>query len=225
MRILVVEDNQPLLTLTRAALENAAFETDGLSTAVEAGYALKAVEYAAMVLDLGLPGEDGLVFLKRLRAEGCSLPILVLTARGGVRDRVNGLDAGADDYLVKPFAAEELQARIRVLLRRPHGLLGNTLELGALSLDMRSRQVTIRGHPQPLPPRGIAILEILLRRAGHVVPKQLVEDHLFGLSGDGGANAVEVYVHRLRHFLDESGAGLRIHTIRGVGYMIVGPPD
>ncbi len=225
MRLLLVEDNEPLLALTRAALQKAGFETDGLATAAAAGQALASVEYGAMILDLGLPGEDGLEFLKRLRGEGCSLPIVVLTARGSVRERVDELDAGADDYLVKPFATEELVARIRVLLRRPNGLLGDRLEFGPLSLDTRSRQVLVSGRPQQVPPREVAVLEILLRRAGHVVAKQAVEDHLFGLARERGPNAVEVYVHRLRRFLESAATDLQIHTIRGVGYMIAGQPN
>jgi DNA-binding winged helix-turn-helix (wHTH) protein len=136
---------------------------------------------------------------------------------------VRGLDAGADDYLVKPFAQEELQARIRVLLRRPGGLLGQALELGKLRLDTVSREVTIDGAPQSLSPREMTVLEILLRRAGHVVPKSILEDHLFGLSADVGSNAVEVYVHRLRKQLTEARAGVEIHTIRGIGYLVSGP--
>ena len=176
-----------------------------------------------MVLDLGLPDQDGLDVLRKVRAAGNTLPILILTARGGVEDRVRGLDAGADDYLVKPFAQEELQARIRVLLRRPGGLLGQALELGKLRLDTVSREVTIDGAPQSLPPREMTVLEILLRRAGRVVPKNILEDHLFGLSADVGSNAVEVYVHRLRKQLTEAHAGVAIHTIRGIGYLVSGP--
>jgi len=219
MRLLLVEDNSRLLTLTRDALARAGFDTDGVSTATDAEAALRSVAYSAMVLDLGLPDQDGLVLLKQLRAAGNTLPILVLTARGGVEDRVRGLDAGADDYLVKPFAQEELQARIRVLLRRPGGLLGQALELGRLRLDTVSREVTIGGVPQSLPPREMTVLEILLRRAGRVVPKTLLEDHLFGLSADVSSNAIEVYVHRLRKQLTESQAGVDIHTIRGIGYL------
>jgi DNA-binding response OmpR family regulator len=173
-----------------------------------------------MILDLGLPDQDGLTLLKRLRASGHLLPILILTARGGIEDRVRGLDAGADDYLIKPFANEELVARIRVLLRRPGSLLGDTLELGTLRLDTASREVTLDDQPQFLSPREVAVLEILLRRSGRVVSKKLVEDHLFGLSADVGSNAVEVYVHRLRKQLAEAGADVAIHTIRGVGYLI-----
>ena len=220
MRLLLVEDNERLRTLTSAALARAGFETDGVATAGDAEAAMRAISYAVMVLDLGLPDQDGLALLKRVRDAGDTLPILILTARAGLDDRVRGLDAGADDYLVKPFAQEELVARIRVLLRRPGGLLGQALELGALRLDTISREVTIDGRPLSLSPREIAVLEMLLRRAGRVVPKKLVEDQLFGLSADFGSNAVEVYVHRLRKQLAEAGADVVVHTIRGIGYLI-----
>jgi DNA-binding response OmpR family regulator len=223
MRLLLVEDNERLLILTSKLLAKAGFETDGVTTVMDAAAALRSVSYSAMVLDLGLPDGDGLVLLKKVRAHGDSFPILILTARAGVEDRIRGLDAGADDYLIKPFAQEELLARIRALLRRPGGLLGDALGLGNLQLDTVSREVTIGGRPQSLSPRETAVLEILLRRAGRVVPKKLVEDHLFGLSGDVGSNAIEVYVHRLRKQLTEAGADLEVHTIRGVGYLVAPP--
>jgi DNA-binding response OmpR family regulator len=220
MRLLLVEDNARLSMLTGAALTKAGFEIDAFATAAEAEAAVRSVDYAAMILDLGLPDQDGLILLRRLRASGNALPILILTARSGIEDRVRGLDAGADDYLVKPFAQEELLARIRVVLRRPGSLLGNALQLGELSLDTVSRQVTLGDRSLSLSPREGAVLEILLRRSGRVVPKKIVEDHLFGMSGDVASNAVEVYVHRLRKQLAEAGADLEIHTIRGVGYLI-----
>jgi DNA-binding response OmpR family regulator len=223
MRLLLVEDNERLLILTSKLLAKAGFETDGVTTVMDAAAALRSVSYSAMVLDLGLPDGDGLVLLKKVRAHGDTFPILILTARAGVEDRIRGLDAGADDYLIKPFAQEELLARIRALLRRPGGLLGDALGLGNLQLDTVSREVTIGGRPQSLSPRETAVLEILLRRAGRVVPKKLVEDHLFGLSGDVGSNAIEVYVHRLRKQLTEAGADLEVHTIRGVGYLVAPP--
>ena len=220
MRLLLVEDNGRLLTLTKAALARAGFAADGFTTAADAEAALRSIAYSVMILDLGLPDEDGLALLRRLRTSGDTLPVLILTARGGIEERVRGLDAGADDYLVKPFANEELLARIRVLLRRPGHLLSDTLELGTLRLDTASRQVTIRDQAQFLSPREVAVLEILLRRSGRVVAKKLVEDHLFGLSEEVGSNAVEVYVHRLRKQLSEMSADIEIHTIRGVGYLI-----
>jgi DNA-binding response OmpR family regulator len=220
MRLLLVEDNARLSALIGVALTKAGFQVDGVSTAGDAAAALRALPYAAMILDLGLPDEDGLTLLVRTRQGGGALPVLILTARGGLQDRVRGLDSGADDYLVKPFSQEELQARIRALLRRPGGLLGAALELGNVRLDTVSRDVTVRGRRHPLSAREKAVLEILLRRSGRVVPKNLVEDHLFGLSNDVGSNAVEVYVHRLRRQLQEMEADVVIHTVRGIGYMI-----
>ncbi|HET6185039.1 MAG TPA: response regulator [Acetobacteraceae bacterium] len=220
MRLLLVEDNERLRALTAGALKAAGFDIDTACSAAEAEGLATALPYAAIILDLGLPDEDGLALLKRLRAGGRASPVLILTARGGVLDRVAGLDAGADDYLIKPFAMEELLARIRVLLRRAWGMTGDRLGVGALSFDVRTRETEVRGKVRPLPPRESAVLELLLRRAGRVVPKRLVEDQLFGLSGEGGANAIEVYVHRLRRFLADEAAGLRIDTVRGVGYVL-----
>jgi len=220
MRLLLVDDNERLSRLISASLAKAGFETDVFATAAEAAAAVESLLYSAVILDLGLPDQDGLALLKRLRASGNALPILILTARGGIEDRVRGLDAGADDYLVKPFAQEELIARLRAMLRRPGGLLGGALELGTLRLDTVSRQVTLGENPQFFSPREIAVLEILLRRSGRVVPKKVVEDHLFGLSGNLQSNAVEVYVHRLRKQLAEAGADVAIHTVRGVGYLV-----
>ena len=223
MRLLLVEDNDRLLGLTRNALAAAGFDTDGVATASDAEVALRAIAYAALILDLGLPDQDGLTLLTRLRAGGNKMPILILTARASVEDRVRGLDAGADDYLVKPFAQRELVARIRVLLRRPGGLLGQALECGNVRMDTGSRDLTIGGAQQFLSAREMAVLELLLRRAGRVVSKKVVEDHLFGLGAEGGANAVEVYVHRLRRQLAEGAADVQIHTLRGIGYMLAGP--
>jgi DNA-binding response OmpR family regulator len=219
MRLLLIEDNERLSGLIRESLAKAGFSTDVLATAGEADAAIKGVSYGAAILDLGLPDEDGLNLLKRLRRSGSSLPILILTARGGIEDKVCGLDAGADDYLTKPFAQEELIARLRALLRRPGSLLEHAIELGTLRLDTTSRQVTVAGKPQSFSPREVAVLEILLRRAGRVIPKKILEDHLFGM-GDVQSNAVEVYVHRLRKQLADAGSSTEIHTVRGVGYLI-----
>jgi DNA-binding response OmpR family regulator len=220
MRLLLIEDNERLSALIRAALAKAGYAADGFTTAEDAEAAIRSVSYALIILDLGLPDGDGLSLLKRVRSSGHSLPVLILTARGGLDERVRGLDAGADDYMVKPFANEELLARIRVLLRRSGDFLGDALELGTLRLDTASRQVTIREEVLFLAPREVAVLEVLLRRSGRVVHKKLVEDHLFGLSEGVGSNAVEVYVHRLRKQLSEAQADVEIHTLRGIGYLM-----
>jgi DNA-binding response OmpR family regulator len=220
MRILLIEDNDRLSTLLTTALARSGFEADVVSSVVDADAALSATRYPVIVLDLGLPDADGLDFLRDLRRRGVSTPVLILTARGGTKDRVRGLQAGADDYLGKPFALEELVARLQALLRRPGQLLGQALTIGNLMLDTESRQIEVGGAMIALSAREVAVLEILLRRAGKVVAKKLVEDQLFGLSGDVGSNAVEVYIHRIRKQLAEAGATARIDTIRGVGYMI-----
>ena len=220
MRLLVVEDNEELVKLIAQGLTTAGYTVDCVTTAADARHVLATIRYAAIILDLGLPDADGLTVLREIRSQKDAIPVLVLTARAGVHDRVEGLRSGADDYLVKPFAFEELVARVEALLRRPRQLLGMVLSVANLSLDTESRQAFIDDEPQILSARESAVLEILMRRKGRVVPKKIVEDQLFGLSGDVSSNAVEVYVHRLRKQLADRGANVRIHTIRGVGYMI-----
>jgi len=220
MRILVVEDNEELAQLLTQGLHAAGYETDLLTMAAEARTAVTTTRYAALVLDLGLPDGDGLSILREIRQREDPIPVLVLTARGGLHDRVIGLRSGADDYLVKPFAFEELVARLEALLRRPGQLLGRSLQVANLAFDTESRQAFIDDKPQVLSARETAVLELLMRRKGRVVSKKLVEDHIFGLSGEVASNAVEVYVYRLRKQLSERGAKVQIHTIRGVGYLI-----
>jgi DNA-binding response OmpR family regulator len=220
MRLLVVEDNEDLAGLLAKGLDAAGFTTDRVSNANEARTALTTTRYAAVVLDLGLPDEDGLSVLKEIRSRNDPIPVVVLTARAGVRDRVNGLRSGADDYLVKPFAFEELVARLEAVLRRPGRWLGSSLRVGNLVFDTESRQAFIDERPQSLSAREVAVLELLMRRHGRVVTKKLVEDQLFGLSGEVASNAIEVYVHRLRKQLAENGAKVQIHTMRGLGYLI-----
>jgi DNA-binding response OmpR family regulator len=220
MRVLLVEDNQELVPLIARGLEQAGLAADSVGTVTDAQHVLATVRYAAVVLDLGLPDQDGLSVLRGMRRRGDATPVLVLTARDGVTDRVTGLREGADDYLVKPFAMVELVARLRALLRRPGNLLGRVLTFGNVALDTEARQVMVDGRPRPFAARETAVLEILLRRGGNVAPKRLFEDQLFGMSGEGGANAVEVYVHRLRRLLGDAGATVKIHTVRGIGYLM-----
>ena len=220
MRVLLVEDNRELVSLLKKGLSHGGFSADSVGTAADAVHVLATMRYAAIVLDLGLPDEDGISLLRDIRRRGDSTPVLVLTARDGVTDRVTGLREGADDYMAKPFAMEELVARLQALLRRPGNLLGKRLTFGNVALDTEGRQVIVDGAVRPFPARETAVLEILLRRGGNVAPKRLFEDHLFGLSGDVGSNAVEVYVHRLRKMLADAGATVKIHTVRGVGYLM-----
>jgi len=173
-----------------------------------------------VVLDRGLPDTDGLEVLTEMRRRGDASPVLILTARGSLKDRVTGLQTGADDYLVKPFALEELVARLQALLRRPGNLLGLALRLGNLTLDTVGRQVFVEDRPIAFSAREIAVLEHLLRRSGRVVAKTLLESSLYGPAQEVGSNAVEVHVHRLRRHLAEADASVQVHTVRGVGYMI-----
>jgi DNA-binding response OmpR family regulator len=220
MRLLIVEDNEELAELLAKGLQTAGYESDTLSSIDEARSVLETTFYAALILDLGLPDGDGLELLRELRHRNNPIPVLVLTARGGLNDRVHGLRSGADDYLVKPFALEELIARLEAQLRRPGQLLGSSLRIANLEFNTQSRQASIDEQPQVLSARETAVLELLMRSKGRVVSKKQVEDHIYGHSGDVGSNAIEVYVHRLRKQLSDRGARVQVHTIRGVGYLI-----
>jgi DNA-binding response OmpR family regulator len=220
MRLLIVEDNEELAELLAKGLRTAGYEADVLSTVEDARAVLSTTFYAALILDLGLPDGDGLALLREIRQRDNPIPVLVLTARGGLHDRVHGLRSGADDYIVKPFALEELVARLEAQLRRPGQLLGNSLRIANLQFDTQNRQASIDDQPQVLSARETAVLELLMRSKGRVVSKKQVEDHIFGHSSEVASNAVEVYVHRLRKQLADRGAKVQVHTIRGVGYLI-----
>jgi DNA-binding response OmpR family regulator len=220
MRLLVVEDNRELSSLLERGLAAAGFAVDVVDTAELARLAVETRTYAAVVLDLGLPDADGLGLLKDMRARQDSTLILIITSRDGLDDRLTGLRAGADDYLVKPFALAELTERLRALLRRSGDIMGQVLEVGDLALDTRARQVFLRGQPLVLSGRELTLLELLMRRSGRVILKQHVEDQLFGLDSDVGSNALEVQVHRLRRRLEPLKARVQIHTVRGVGYLL-----
>jgi two-component system, OmpR family, response regulator QseB len=220
MRILLVEDNDRLADLVGQGLRAGGFAVDAFTSLGDADAAMATVAYDAVVLDLGLPDGDGLDLLKTVRQRGDSLPVLVLTARDGVDDRVRGLNVGADDYVVKPFAMAELLARVRALLRRPGNALGVRLSCGQVTMDTTSREVWIAEAVVALPRRETEMLEQLLRRAGRVVPKRSLEEGLYGFDDDVSANTVEVLMSRLRKRLLQTGADVTIHTLRGVGYML-----
>lgn len=224
LRILLIEDHQTLADALSDALVRRGFAVDlaeGLETADDY---LIGIDYAVILLDLGLPDGDGIEWLHALRQRGNATPVIVLTARGTVDARIKGLHGGADDYLVKPFDVDELHARILAVLRRQGGYLGKQLTCGRLHFEVDTRTAHVASRPLTLSVRETELLEILLRRVGHVVPKRFAEDQLFGVSSDLGSNAVEVYVHRLRKKLQESDSGTRIETLRGVGYMIMPQP-
>ncbi len=220
MRLLIVEDETRIAELVKAGLARAGFAVDVVGLCADARAALSVTRYDAAVVDLGLPDGDGLDLLRELRTKGNQTPVLVLTARDAVEDRVCGLDTGADDYLVKPFAMTELVARTKALLRRPGGVLGVTLKAGNLSFDTIERDVRIGGVPLVLPRRESAILENLMRRIGRVVPKLILEEKLYGLDDEHESNPIPVHVHHLRRKLLDAGASAEIHTVRGVGYLL-----
>jgi DNA-binding response OmpR family regulator len=220
VRLLVVEDEVRIAEILRKSLGKAGFAVDSVASCGDAQAALGVGTYDAMILDLGLPDGDGLALLGQLRSGRDQTPILVLTARDAIEDRVNGLDAGADDYLVKPFAMTELIARTKALLRRPGGALGTTLKAGNVSFDTIGRDVTIGGVPLLLPRRESAILEHLMRRLGRVVPKLVLEEKLYGIDDELESNAIPVHIHHLRKKLVDAGAAAEIHTVRGLGYLL-----
>ena len=220
MRLLVVEDEVRIVELVRSAFLRAGFTVDSMHTVADALAAASAIPYDAIVLDLGLPDGDGVALLKELKQTGSKTPVLILTARDAVADRVTGLDAGADDYLVKPFAMTELIARIKALLRRPGHALGTTLEAGNIVFDTIGRDVRVNDAMVALPRQELAILEHLMRRLGRVVPKAVLEDKLYGIDEELESNAIPVHVHHLRRKLLDAKASAEIHTVRGVGYLL-----
>ena len=220
MRLLIVEDETRIVEILKAALERAGFAIDAVSRYADAREAFSLTAYDAAVLDLGLPDGDGLKLLVELRFARNRVPILILTARDTVDDRVSGLNAGADDYLVKPFAMTELIARMKALLRRPGGALGAVLQAGNLCFDTIGRDVRVGADAVPLSRRECAILEHLMRRLGRAVPKTVLEERLYGIDDELESNAIPVHVHHLRRKLHEAQATSEIHTVRGVGYLL-----
>lgn len=220
MRLLIVEDEPALAGLLHSALVRAGFAGDVVSGIAEAEEHVRLAAYDALILDLGLADGDGLTMLRALRRRRNSLPVLILTARDTPEDRVTGLDSGADDYVIKPFHMDELISRVRALLRRPNTVLGVDLQLGNLVLHTTTREVAVDGQPVTLSLRETSLLELLLRRQGSVVPRESIEEGLYGFDNPIGPNAVEVLVHRLRRRLQEAGAAAVVHTIRGVGYLL-----
>jgi len=221
MRLLLVEDNERLSGFVAKGLRDAGFAVDAVALAEEARAALATTRYDAALLDLGLPDADGMTLLRELRAARQPLPVLILTARDGLSDRVAGLDAGADDYVLKPFEMAELVARVKALLRRPGGALGLVLEIGNMRFDTAARTLEIDGRPVLLSRRELTLLELLMRRQGRVVGKDALEEGLYGFEDGVDSNSVEVHVSRLRKKLAAANARPIIQTVRGVGYLLV----
>lgn len=224
MRLLIVEDSQELASAMVDAFAKVKVSCDVAGTAADAEQLIGAFHYAAIILDLGLPDEDGLDLLKRLRAEGRVEPVLILTARSAPDMRVQGLRLGADDYVIKPFYFQELHARVEALWRRRGGYIERQVRLGDLSFDLQTRETMIGAAPVELSTRESELLEILVRRSNHVTPRAVLEDQLFGSGEELSSNAVDVYVHRLRKKIEARSETVRVQTVRGVGYLLTVAP-
>ncbi|MFB5079249.1 two-component system response regulator PmrA [Raoultella sp. C349492] len=217
MKILVIEDDALLLQGLILAMQSEGYACDGVSSAHEAALSLASNHYSLVVLDLGLPDEDGLHFLARMRREKFSQPVLILTARDTIEDRIDGLDTGADDYLVKPFALEELNARIRALLRRHNNQGDSEMVVGNLRLNITRRQVWLGGDSLELTPKEYSLLSRLMMKAGSPVHREILYNDIYSWDNEPATNTLEVHIHNLR---DKVGKA-RIRTVRGFGYMLV----
>ena len=216
MRILLVEDDTLLGDGIRTGLRQDGYAVDWVTQGEAAEQALATDAFDLVVLDLGLPGRDGLSVLQQLRRGGNDTPVIILTARDTVADRIQGLDGGADDYLIKPFDLDELAARARALIRRSKGRTTPLLEFGRLTLDPASHQVIYKNQPVEMSPREFALLRILMENADKLVSKTRLQEALYGWDQDVESNAVEVHIHHLRKKLDAN----LIQTVRGVGYRL-----
>jgi two-component system OmpR family response regulator len=220
MRLLVVEDDPSMVDLLRRALEREAYAVDVVGTGDEALWAVGEHPYDAVVLDVMIPAPDGFAVVRRLRADGQQVPVLMLTARDAVGDRVTGLDAGADDYLTKPFAISELFARVRALVRRGPAARPPHLVAGVLVLDPSTHRATRSGRELDLTPKAFALLEYLMHRPGQVVSRAELLEHVWDFAFDGSSNVVDAYVSRVRDAVDKPFDEPLIETVRGVGYRL-----
>ncbi len=225
MRVLVVEDEQDLNLLLRKALTKAGYTVDGCLDGEDAALHLLGAEYDAVILDVMMPKKDGYTLVQEMRSQGIDTPVLFLTARDSVADRVKGLDLGADDYLIKPFDFDELLARIRAMTRKHVGLRTNLLTIGDLTMDIEQRRVTRGGEEIPLLPMEFSILEYLIRNKEKVLSREQIEDQIWNYEYSGSSNNVDGYMSRLRKKIDEGREQKLIHTMRGMGWVIRAPRD
>ncbi len=219
MRILLVEDDDMLGEAVRDGLRQESYVVDWVRDGGAAQAALSTAGFSAVVLDLGLPGTDGLTVLRWLRQSGQSTPVVIVTARDRVTDRITGLDAGADDYLVKPFDIDELTARLRAITRRVVGCSESIVTVGEVMLDLHQRVVTLQGEPAALTAREYAVVELLMRKAGRLVTRGEIEEELYGFEDDIASNAIEVHIHNLRRKLGPN----FIANVKGRGYRVDNP--
>ncbi len=225
MRVLVVEDDARLARVLEKGLREAAYAVDAVGTGKAALYEAAVVPYDAIVLDVNIPEPDGFEVARRLRAKGVTARILMLTARDAVGDRIAGLDAGADDYLTKPFAFDELLARLRALMRRTGEVLPSELRAGDLRLDTRGRRAWVGEAEVPLTTKEYALLEYLVRNAGKVIGRAEISDHVWDEAYDPASNLIEVYVNRLRRKIDRDHQEPYLQTRRGAGYVLQPPGE
>jgi len=218
MRILIAEDDQVLADGLLRTLRSSGYAVDQVGSGSEADAALAAQEFDLVILDLGLPRMNGLDVLKRMRGRGCATPVLILTAADSVEQRVKGLDLGADDYMAKPFALAELEARVRALTRRGLGTASNLIKHGPLTFDATGRVAYINEQMVELSARELGLLEVLLQRAGRLVSKDQLVERLCEWGDEVSNNAIEVYIHRLRKKIEQG--PIRIATVRGLGYCL-----
>ncbi|WP_312240410.1 two-component system response regulator PmrA [Pantoea sp.] len=216
MKLLIIEDDMLLQAGLAQALSSQGYAIDCAASAAEGDALLRSGQYSLIVLDLGLPDRDGGDLLRQWRKAEIDLPVLILTARDALEDRVEGLDAGADDYLIKPFALAELQARARALIRRYQGHSDNLLQHGDLVLNLSSQQVLLENQPVEITPKEFALLTRLLMRIGQNVHRETLQQDLYSWQDDNGSNTLEVHIHNLRRKLGKD----RIKTVRGVGYRL-----
>ncbi len=220
MRILVAEDERDLNSLLKKRLKEADYSVDSCFDGEEVFDYLMGAEYDALILDIMMPKMDGITVLRQLRAQHNAVPVLLLTAKDSIEDRVTGLDAGADDYLVKPFAFEELLARLRVLLRKPMTEKATILKTGDLSLHLDTRQV-FRGEKEiQLSSKEFSLLRYMMQNAGIVLSRDKLEQHVWDYDFSGGSNVIDVYIRYLRKKIDEGHEQKLIHTVRGHGYVL-----
>jgi DNA-binding response OmpR family regulator len=225
MRILVIEDNQHLANIIKRGLVEEGYAVD-ISTSGEAGEEyMEGIPYDLLILDIILPGKDGIAVCKSLRERKFKTPILMLTAKDSLDDKITGLDSGADDYLVKPFEFEELYARIRALLRREENLVAQILQIGDLSLDISTKQVWRKKELIELTAKEYSILEYLMRHPNLVITRTMIEQHIWDIGLDSSSNLIDAYISRLRRKIDDEDEPSFIQTIKGAGYRIVKNED
>ncbi len=225
MRILIAEDEKALNRLLKKKLEEQSYSVDACLDGQEAWDYLDSTDYDVILLDIMMPKKSGLEVLKALRRKGIHTPVLLLTAKDSIEDRVLGLDAGADDYLVKPFAFEELLARIRVMLRKQTGSASSLLSIGDLSLDLNSHQVFREGKELSLSSKEFALLRYLMMNQGRILSRDQIEQHIWNYDYAGSSNMVDVYIRYLRKKIDDPFEKKLIHTVRGAGYVLREEPD